>query len=430
MKSLMCGIIGYMGPKPVVPVLLEGLQKLEYRGYDSAGLALVQGGLVSIRRTSGKLVNLARSLESHPLNGQYGIGHMRWATHGLPSEENAHPHRDCTGRIVIVHNGIIENYLELKSDLQKTGHNFTSETDSEIIAHLVEAHMPGRPLEEAVASALTRLRGSFAICLISSDAPNTIIAARNGPPLILGLGEEEWLLASEIPALLQHTQRVHFLRDGEMAVVSAAGVRLLDSNGRSCPLLPQEILWSPRMVEKAGYRHFMLKEINEQPRAVHDTILGRMSLESDEVFLEEARLSDPFITDLERIHLVACGTSWHAALFGKFILEEMARTPVDVDYSSEFLYRGPILNEQSLVVAISQSGETSDTLAAVEQARAGKARILSVCNVVEARCHARATGRFILAAARKSGRRRPRRSLASWWHYSSSRSSLRQSAEE
>jgi glucosamine--fructose-6-phosphate aminotransferase (isomerizing) len=378
----MCGIVAYIGPKPVVPVLLGGLRKLEYRGYDSAGLAVVDNGRVSVRRSSGKLVNLARSLENSPMEGQYGVGHTRWATHGRPTEENAHPHRDCSGRIVVVHNGIVENYLELKTELQKSGHRFVTETDTEIIAHLVESLVPGHTLAEAVGAALNQLQGSFAICLISADNPNVVIAARSGPPLILGLGEGEWLVASDIPALLEHTRRIHYMRDGEMAVITAEGVRIQDFAGNPCDLVPQEIRWSPEMAEKGGFRHFMLKEIHEQPRAVQDTVAGRMSLDSGQLFLEEANLPDETVSHLERIHIVACGTSWHAALVGKFLIEEIARIPVEVDYSSEFRYRDPILDERSLVVAISQSGETADTLAAVREARGKKARILSICNVV------------------------------------------------
>ncbi len=378
----MCGIVGYIGSKAVVPVLLEGLKKLEYRGYDSAGLAVVEKGQVLIRRSSGKLGNLARSLEETPLHGQYGIGHTRWATHGRPTEENAHPHRDCTGRIVVVHNGIIENYLDLKLRLQGAGHRFATETDTEIIAHLVESHLTSGSLEEAVAKALKELRGSFALCIIGADWPDMIIAARSGPPLIVGLGDGEWLVASDLPPLLSHTRKVHFMRDGEMALLSRGEVRVQDFDGKSCALSPQEIRWSPEMAEKGGYRHFMLKEIHEQPRAVQDTIVGRFSLETGGLFLEEANLPDQAIANLDRVHIVACGTSWHASLVGKYLIEELARIPVEVDYGSEFRYRDPILDEHSLVVLISQSGETADTLAAAREARARKARLLSICNVV------------------------------------------------
>jgi len=378
----MCGIIGYLGPKRVVPVILEGLRRLEYRGYDSAGLAVVRKGQVAIRRSSGKLVNLARSLEAEPLDGEYGIGHTRWATHGRPTEENAHPHRDCTGRIVVVHNGIIENYLELKAELQRSGHRFVTETDTEVIAHLVESLIDGRTLADAVGFALKRLRGSFAVCVISADAPNTIIAARSGPPLILGIADGELLVASDVPALLQHTRNIYFLRDGEMAVLSPEGARVRDFSGRPIEFKPQQVNWTPEMAEKGGYRHFMLKEIHEQPRAIQDTFAGRISLDSSRVFLDEANLSEEVLTGIDRIHIVACGTSWHAGLVGKYLLEEMARIPVEVDYGSEFRYRDPILDHRSLVIAISQSGETADTLAAVREAKAKGARVLAICNVV------------------------------------------------
>ncbi len=378
----MCGIVGYIGPKPLVPVIIEGLKKLEYRGYDSAGVAVVRNGEVLVRRSSGKLINLAKSLAGDPLDGDYGIGHTRWATHGRPTEENAHPHRDCTGRIVVVHNGIIENYLELKTQLQEAGHRFVTETDTEVIAHLVESLLPGRTLPDAVSAALMRMRGSYALCIISADSPRTILAARSGPPLILGIGQGEYLIASDVPALLEHTRSMYFLRDGEMAVLTPEGVHLQSFEGHPLRLIPQEIKWSPEMAEKGGYRHFMLKEIHEQPRAIQDTIAGRISLESGQIFLDEAGLSADLAAGITNIHIVACGTSWNAGLVGKFVLEELTRIPVEVDYGSEFRYRDPILDAQSLVVAISQSGETADTLAAVREARVKKARVLSICNVV------------------------------------------------
>jgi glutamine---fructose-6-phosphate transaminase (isomerizing) len=378
----MCGIVGYIGPKSPVPVLLQGLRKLEYRGYDSAGLAVVSGNSVQVRRSSGKLSNLIQLLNGTTWEGDYGIGHTRWATHGRPTEENAHPHRDCTGRIVVVHNGIIENYLELKARLQKAGHQFVTETDTEVIAHLIESLMPEHTLAEAVRKTVLDLRGSYAICALSADAPKTIVAARNGPPLALGIGDGEQLVASDVPALLDYTQMVYFLRDGEMAVLTADGVVVKNFMGETVPFTPQRITWTPAMAEKGGYRHFMLKEIHEQPRAVKDTIAGRVSLDSGRVFLDEANLSEEVMADIDRIHIVACGTSWHAGLVGKYLLEEMARIPVEVDYGSEFRYRDPILDQRSLVVAISQSGETADTLAAVREAKAKGARVLAICNVV------------------------------------------------
>jgi glutamine---fructose-6-phosphate transaminase (isomerizing) len=378
----MCGIVGYIGSKPLVPILLEGLRRLEYRGYDSAGIAVVSNGKVAVRRSSGKLVNLIKLLENNGLKGDYGIGHTRWATHGRPTEENAHPHRDCSLKIVVVHNGIIENYLELKHELQEQGHRFVTETDTEIIAHLVESLMPGRTFSEAVGEALSRLRGSFAVCLLSADTPNTIVAARSGPPLIIGQGKGEALVASDIPALLQHTRNIYFMQDGEMAILSPDGVQIQDFQGDPRTFSPQEIDWSPEMAERGGYPHFMLKEIHEQPRAIQDTIVGRISLDSGQVFLNEANLSDEVLATIDRVHIVACGTSWHSALVGKFLLEELARIPVEVDYGSEFRYRDPLLDQRSLVVAISQSGETADTLAAVREAKAKNARILAICNVV------------------------------------------------
>jgi glucosamine--fructose-6-phosphate aminotransferase (isomerizing) len=378
----MCGIVGYIGPKPPVPILLEGLRKLEYRGYDSAGIAVVSGNRVHVRRVTGKLVNLMESINNSPLEGEYGVGHTRWATHGRPTEENAHPHRDCSGKIVVVHNGIIENYLDLKASLQRAGHRFVTETDTEIIAHLIESLLPGHSLAEAVRRAALQLRGSFAICVLSADSPQTIIAARNGPPLAVGLGKGENFVASDVPALLEHTQTVYFLRDGEMAILKPEGVRIENFQGESISFTPQRITWTAAMAEKGGYRHFMLKEIHEQPRAVQDTIAGRISLDSGRIFLEEANLTEDVLADIDRIHIVACGTSWHAGLVGKYLLEELARIPVEVDYGSEFRYRDPILDSRSLVVAISQSGETADTLAAVREAKAKGARVLAVCNVV------------------------------------------------
>jgi glucosamine--fructose-6-phosphate aminotransferase (isomerizing) len=378
----MCGIVGYVGAKPIVPVIINGLKKLEYRGYDSAGIAVVRDGQVSIRRASGKLTNLARSLDSAPLTGDYGIGHTRWATHGRPTEENAHPHKDCTGKIIVVHNGIIENYLELKTELQRSGHRFETETDTEIIAHLVESLQTGRTFQEAACAAMERLKGSYALCLISADCPGTIFAARNGPPLILGLGDHEFFVASDVPALLEHTRTMYFMRDGEAATISKAGATVHDFQGKMIRFAPQEIEWSPEMAEKGGFPHFMLKEIYEQPRSFRETIAGRTTPDSGKVLLEEANLPRDFVSQIERIHMVACGTSWHAALIGKFLIEDFARIPVEIDYSSEFRYRNPLVDGNSLVIAISQSGETADTLAAVREAKAKNARILSICNVV------------------------------------------------
>jgi glucosamine--fructose-6-phosphate aminotransferase (isomerizing) len=373
----MCGIVGYIGPKEVVPVLIGGLRKLEYRGYDSAGLAVVKDQQVSLRRASGKLANLVRSLEAEPLIGDYGIGHTRWATHGRPTEENAHPHRDCTGKVVVVHNGIIENYLELKTRLLKSNHKFITETDTEVIAHLVESLLPGRTFIEAVREAINQLRGSFAICMLSADNPNTLIAARSGPPLIVGMGNEEFFVASDVPALLEHTRSMYFMQDGEMAILTTKGVVLQDFQGQELSFAPHEVSWSPEMAEKGGFRHFMLKEIHEQPRSLRDTITGRISLDSGEVSLDEAGISSKILAEIDKIHIVACGTSWHAALVGKFLIEDFARIPVEIDYGSEFRYRNPLVGPRSLVIAISQSGETADTLAAVREAKSKNAKMLS-----------------------------------------------------
>lgn len=378
----MCGIVGYVGFKPVVPVLINGLRRLEYRGYDSAGIAVVKDGEVLIRRAAGKLGNLADLLENSPLDGSYGIGHTRWATHGKPTEGNAHPHRDCTGRIAVAHNGIIENYQELKSRLQQSGHKFVTETDTEVIAHLVESLVPDNSFQKAVEETLKQLRGSFALCVISADEPDTIIAARFGPPIIVGQGEGELFIGSDVPAILEHTNRLYFLQDGEMAILSKSGLRIQNFQGEVLPFELKEISWNLEMAEKGGFDHFMLKEIYEQPRSVRETITGRLFPESDEIFLEEANLTDEVLARIERVHIVACGTSWHAGLVGKFMIEEFARIPVEVDYGSEFRYRDPILGPESLVIAISQSGETADTLAAVREARSKGARILSICNVV------------------------------------------------
>ena len=337
----MCGIVGYVGSKPLVPVLMDGLRRLEYRGYDSAGIAVVRNGRLEIRRSAGKLSNLDDVLVKQPLEGDYGIGHTRWATHGRPTEENAHPHRDCHGRIVVVHNGIIENYLELKRELTATGHRFVTETDTEIVAHLVEREMRDDGLVAAVRRSLTHLRGLFALVLISADDPDTIVAVRNGPPVVVGLGRDEFFVASDIPAILSHTRDVVFLDDREIAIVTRAGVQFTDFSGAAIEKTPQHITWDPVMAEKAGYPHFMLKEIYEQPWAVRETVLGRTSLESGRVFLQEVQIPEATLAGIERVAIVACGTSWHAGLVGKFLIEELARIPVEVDYGSEFRYRRP-----------------------------------------------------------------------------------------
>ena len=378
----MCGIIGYIGTRQVLPILIDGLRRLEYRGYDSAGVAVVRDGTIELRRSAGKLSRLEEVIAGHPLEGEYGIGHTRWATHGRPTEENAHPHRDCTGRIVVVHNGIIENYLELKRELQQGGHQFLTETDTEIVAHLVEREMKDDGLENAVRRALQHLRGLFALVLISADDPEKIVTVRNGPPIVVGLGQGEFFVASDIPAVLSHTRDVVFLGDDEMAVVTAGGVEFTDFAGRAVSKVSPRVSWDPVMAEKAGYKHFMLKEIFEQPWAVKETVLGRASVETGRVFLQEIEIPDRVLRDVERVVILACGTSWHAALVGKFLIEQLARVPVDVDYGSEYRYRDPIVSQNTLAVVITQSGETADTLAALREATKKGARSIAICNVV------------------------------------------------
>ena len=378
----MCGIIGYIGPKEVVPVLIDGLRRLEYRGYDSAGVAVVRNGAVNLRRSAGKLSNLEDVIVADPIAGDYGVGHTRWATHGRPTEENAHPHRDCTGKIVVVHNGIIENYLELKQELQQQGHKFVTETDTEIVAHLVEREMKDDGLENAVRRALLLMRGLFALVLISADDPEKIVTVRNGPPIVVGLGDGEFFVASDIPAILSHTRDVVFLGDEEMAIITRTGVAFTDFFGRPVSKATQRVLWDPIMAEKSGYKHFMLKEIFEQPTSARETILGRVSQDSGKVFLEEIKIEDAQLESIEHVAILACGTSWHAALVGKFMIEQVARLPVEVDYGSEYRYRHPIVTPNTLVVVITQSGETADTLAALREAKRHNPRSIAICNVV------------------------------------------------
>ena len=378
----MCGIIGYIGSKKVVPILIDGLRRLEYRGYDSAGVAVVRNGQIDLRRSAGKLARLEEVIATTPIEGEYGIGHTRWATHGRPTEENAHPHRDCTGRIVVVHNGIIENYLDLKRQLQKEGHKFVTETDTEIVAHLVERETKDDGLENAVRRALLYMRGLFALVLISADDPNKIVTVRNGPPIVVGLGDGEFFVASDIPAILSHTRDVVFLGDEEMAIITLAGVEFTDYSGRAVSKKSTKVSWDPVMAEKAGYKHFMLKEIFEQPWAVKETVLGRASQESGKVFLQEIEIPDEALREVERIVILACGTSWHAALVGKFLFETLARLPVEVDYGSEYRYRDPIVSRNTLAIVITQSGETADTLAALREAKKKGARSIAICNVV------------------------------------------------
>jgi glutamine---fructose-6-phosphate transaminase (isomerizing) len=378
----MCGIIGYIGPKDVVPVLIDGLRRLEYRGYDSAGVAVVRGGQVELRRSAGKLSRLEDVINGHPIVGEYGVGHTRWATHGRPTEENAHPHRDCTGKIVVVHNGIIENYLDLKQELQRQGHKFVTETDTEIVAHLVERESGRDGLENAVRRALHLMRGLFALVLISADDPEKIVAVRNGPPIVVGLGDGEFFVASDIPAILSHTRDVVFLGDEEMAVITRTGVQFTDFFDRPVSKVTQRVLWDPIMAEKSGYKHFMLKEIFEQPTAARETILGRVSQDSGRVFLDEMKITEKQLAAIDKVVILACGTSWHAGLVGKFMIEQLARVAVDIDYGSEYRYRSPIVARNTLAVVITQSGETADTLAALREARREAACSIAICNVV------------------------------------------------
>jgi glucosamine--fructose-6-phosphate aminotransferase (isomerizing) len=378
----MCGIIGYIGQQRVLPILIDGLRRLEYRGYDSAGVAVLRNGRIELRRSAGKLARLEEVIASHPLEGDYGIGHTRWATHGRPTEENAHPHIDCTGRVVVVHNGIIENYLDLKHQLQKEGHTFVTETDTEIVAHLIEREMKDDGLENATRRALLYMRGLFALVLMSADDPNKIVTVRNGPPIVVGLGDGEFFVASDIPAILSHTRDVVFLGDEEMAIITPAGVEFTDYSGRAVSNKSTRVAWDPVMAEKAGYKHFMLKEIFEQPMAIKETVLGRASVESGKVFLHEISIPDDVLRETERVVILACGTSWHAALVAKFMIESIARIPVDVDYGSEYRYRDPIVSKNTLAVVITQSGETADTLAALREGKKKGARSISICNVV------------------------------------------------
>ncbi len=438
----MCGIIGYIGPKPPVPIILDGLRRLEYRGYDSAGIAVAGGpqGL-ELRRAPGKLCNLEAVIAASPISGTFGIGHTRWATHGRPTEENAHPHRDGSGTLVVVHNGIVENYLALKAELIAKGHHFVSETDTEIIAHLIENELnlaaedeeevtienelslaasaadanpseavltlprrkPALPLEEAVRRAVKRLTGAFAIGVLSANEPNKLVAARFGPPAVLGIGEGEFFLASDVPGILHHTRNIHFLADGELAILTPSGIALTDFDANPLPLKIQRIAWDPIQAEKSGYKHFMLKEINEQPRAVRDTILGRVSADTGRVFLSEMKLTDADLRACTQITIAACGTSWHAGLAGKFMIERLARLRTEVDYASEYRYRSPIADPASIGLLITQSGETADTIAAQRELHALGSRTIAICNVVGAAVSREAQGTITTNAGPEIG---------------------------
>ena len=378
----MCGIMGYVGHREAAPLLFQGLKRLEYRGYDSAGIASFTNGHIAIRRAVGKLAQLDQLLQAEPLPGSVGIGHTRWATHGPPSEENAHPHR--AGDVVVIHNGIIENYLELRHELTGKGRTFSSETDTEVIAHLIDQYLQeGLSFQEATRAALRHLSGSFALVALSERDPETLLTAKNATPIVIGLGEEESFVASDIPALLDYTRRVLFLDDGEMAEVNRQGVAISDFSGRPVEREPRHISWDPITAQKSGYKHFLLKEIHEQPQAIIDTMRSRILEESGEIALGELTDQLPALDAVKRATLVACGTAWHACLVGKFLLEELAGLPTEVDYGSEFRYRPTRLDTDSLVLAVSQSGETADTLAALEGGKNKGAGTLAVCNVVD-----------------------------------------------
>ena len=400
----MCGIVGYIGSKKVVPVIIEGLRKLEYRGYDSAGIAVVDSaGKLHVRRAPGKLKNLENAIQNSPIDGSYGIGHTRWATHGRPTEEYAHPHRDCSGQYVVVHNGIIENYLDLKEKLQAEGHKFVTETDTEVVAHLVEKYAKELPFEEAVRRTLKDLRGIYSLVFLSAKDPQKLVAARIGPPSVIGLGDGEYFVASDIPALLEHTRRIFFLADGDMAVLTRDGVRVTDLDGKPVERPAHTVTWDPIMAEKGGFKHFMLKEIFEQPRAVRDTLLGRISQDTGKVFLDAMQITEAQFREFQNVRIVACGTSWHAGLAGKFMIERLARIPVEVDYGSEFRYRDPIVDSKTLTVCISQSGETADTLAAQREAKQKGSPTLAICNVMGSMITREAAGSILTHAGPEIG---------------------------
>lgn len=403
----MCGIVGYVGTQQAVPIIMDGLKKLEYRGYDSAGIAVLEpSGELAIRRASGKLKNLENALAEKQVQGIFGIGHTRWATHGRPTEENAHPHRDSKGEIVVVHNGIVENYLALRHELQAKGHSFLSETDTEVIAHLIGDYCQANPetkLEDAVRQALGRIQGVFALGVISKRDPHKIVAARQGPPVVIGIGEKEYFLASDVPAILAHTREMFFLADGDMAILTPSGVQVTDFAGKVLERTPQRILWDPIMAEKGGYKHFMQKEVYEQPRSTRDTMLGRLGAESGRAFLDELQIPAEEFRKIQQIRIVACGTSWHAGLAGKFMIEKLARVPVEVDYGSEFRYRDPIVLPRTLTIVISQSGETADTLAAQRESKQKGSLTLAICNVVGSMITREAAGTLITHAGPEIG---------------------------
>jgi glucosamine--fructose-6-phosphate aminotransferase (isomerizing) len=377
----MCGIVGYVGPRQATPILMEGLRRMEYRGYDSAGIAVLNGGALQIRKAAGKLGILAGEIVGNEPHGTLGIGHTRWATHGGPTTINAHPHTDMSGRIALIHNGIIENAPAIKKALLDRGHVFKSETDTEVLAHLVGAFYEGN-LEEAVASALRDVDGAYGICVICSEEPGTLVVARNGSPIILGIGDGENLVASDQSALVEHTRSVVYLDNGEMAILTADGYRVRTLTSRHVDKPVNQIEWDLATIERGGFEHFMLKEIFEQPESVENTMRGHLLEESGNVRVFGLKLSDENAKQIKRIIITACGTSWHSGLIGKYMIEELARIPTEVEYASEFRYRNPIVDEHTLVIAISQSGETADTLAALGEAKQRGARTIGLVNVV------------------------------------------------
>ena len=401
----MCGIVGYIGDKSAVEIILDGLKRLEYRGYDSAGVAVLGPEGLQVRRAAGRIKVLEGLLREQPVKGSIGVGHTRWATHGRPTDDNAHPHTDGSGSLVVVHNGIIENYLPIKERLQREGHQFRSETDTEVIAHLIERHLKDMPrLEEAVRRALGELRGSYAIAVLSRNAPDRLVAAKHGAgSVVVGLGENETFLASDIPAILMHTRDMVILEDGDLAVVTRHGVDISQLDGAPVERAPTRILWDPILAEKGGYRHFMLKEIYEQPRAAADTLRGRVSPESGSVVLPDITLDPEVLQDIQRVVLLACGTSYHAAIVGRFLIERLAGITAEVDVASEWRYREAVVGPDTLVVALSQSGETADTLGAVKAARAKGAPIIGITNVVGSALAREATGLLYTPAGPEIG---------------------------
>jgi glutamine---fructose-6-phosphate transaminase (isomerizing) len=401
----MCGIVGYVGDKSAVGIIVEGLKRLEYRGYDSAGVAVLNQGALHVRRAAGRIKMLEGVLTEKPLAGALGIGHTRWATHGRPSEENAHPHTDCDGTLVVVHNGIIENYLEIKDRLLAEGHRFKSQTDTEVVAHLIEHHLraTGR-LDRAVKAALKEVTGSYAIGVVSTAAPDRLIAAKQGAgSVVVGLGQGEMFVASDIPAILAHTRDVVVLEDDEVAVVTADSVELSTLDGEPVRRAAVRILWDPIMAEKGGYRHFMLKEMHEQPRAITDTFRGRIAPETGNVVLPDVNLAPDAVRAIERVVLVACGTAFHAAMLGRSMMERLAGIPAEVDLGSEFRYRDAMVGPETLVIALSQSGETADTLGAVKAARLKGCPILAITNVVGSALAREATGVLYMHAGPEIG---------------------------